>query len=150
MWYENAMENLFMSSESERERLMVELETERLRLAACGVAALCDTTESMESMRLSTDNLYYSASYGDVLRRTQECIDLRSKVAALDKAFAAESDLRFRLAVALRRLLSEVTTTSDKWIAGSAVEEARSVLRNPYPNGNPYPDTSETGEKHGA
>lgn len=67
-------------------QLTAELEIERMRLAGCGVAALSDTPESMASQRLAPDSPYWSASYGDVLRRTQECIDLRTRIATLKNA----------------------------------------------------------------
>jgi hypothetical protein len=42
-----------------------ELEVERMRLAACGVAALGNTKGTMAE-RITKDNPYWSASYGDV------------------------------------------------------------------------------------
>ncbi|MEB0029165.1 hypothetical protein QN372_00230 [Undibacterium sp. RTI2.1] len=47
--------------------LMSELETQRLKLAACGVCAMSNTVESVKT-RLTPDNPYYSASYADVCR----------------------------------------------------------------------------------
>lgn len=97
--------------------LEAELENERMRLAACGVAALSDTTGSMESQRLSPDSPYHSASYGDVLRRTRECIDLRAKVAALEAArrkIAAYSPGDFRTLadeIAIWKIATEVLET---------------------------------------
>jgi len=58
-------------------------ERERMRLAGCGVAALCDTPESSVKQRIGSDNPYWSASYGDVCRRTDECIRLRAEVERL-------------------------------------------------------------------
>jgi hypothetical protein len=62
--------------------LEAELETERMRLAACGVAALCDTPSSMAKQRIEKDNPYWSASYGDVLRQVESLIALRAELAA--------------------------------------------------------------------
>ena len=46
-------------------RLETELETERMRLAGCGVAALMNTRKAAKD-RITPDNPYWSASYGDV------------------------------------------------------------------------------------
>ena len=45
-----------------------ELEIERMRLAACGVAAMCNTKKAARQQRIKKSNPYYSASYGDVCR----------------------------------------------------------------------------------
>lgn len=62
------------------------LETERMRLVACGVVALADTPESAASARQMHDD-YRSASLTDVIRRVDECIALR---AALEKSRRSE------------------------------------------------------------
>ena len=41
------------------------LEFERMRLTACGVAAMSNTRETVKQ-RIGKDHVYYSASYGDV------------------------------------------------------------------------------------
>jgi len=56
-----------------------EVETERLRLAACGVAAM-QNTESTIKDRLIPDNPHYSASYGDVCRAVDREMALRSEL----------------------------------------------------------------------
>jgi len=53
-----------------------ELETERMRLAACGVVALSDTPESAARERDMHPD-YHSASLDDVIARVDECMDLR-------------------------------------------------------------------------
>ena len=51
----------------ERERVLVkELETERMRLVACGVVAMANTPESATLSRIPKDSPYWSASLGDV------------------------------------------------------------------------------------
>lgn len=60
-----------------------ELETERIRLAACGVVAMADTPESAAKQRQMLPK-YWSASCGDVVRRVDECMALRAQVAALE------------------------------------------------------------------
>lgn len=57
-----------------------ELDTERIRLAACGVVALSDTPESAVRARDMLP-LYRSASCDDVARRVDECMSLRATVA---------------------------------------------------------------------
>lgn len=46
-------------------RLEAELETERMRLAGCGVAALMNTRKAAKD-RINKDSPYWSASYGDI------------------------------------------------------------------------------------
>ena len=65
--------------------LRAELERERMRLAACGVVALADTPDSAATARDMHPD-YRSASCDDVARRVDECIALRSEVAALRAA----------------------------------------------------------------
>ena len=74
----------------EIERLRAELDTERMRLAACGVVAMADTPESAaEARNMHPD--YRSASCDDVARRVDECIRLRAQVETLDWQLAMES-----------------------------------------------------------
>ena len=63
-------------------KLKDELETERMRLAACGVVAMSDTWESIAKSR-NTLPEYNSASCEDVARRVEEVIRLREDVATL-------------------------------------------------------------------
>lgn len=50
-----------------KEKAVEELGTERMRLAACGVAAMQNTVSTITE-RITPDNPYYSASYSDVCR----------------------------------------------------------------------------------
>lgn len=68
--------------EKERDELRAQRDREFMRLAACGVAAICDTPTSMAEQLIESSNPNWSASYGDVLRRTKECIALRAALAA--------------------------------------------------------------------
>lgn len=64
----------------EREaNLKEELEAERLRLAGCGVAALQNTEES-KAKRITRDNPYWSASYGDVCGAVDREMKLRAEL----------------------------------------------------------------------
>ena len=59
-----------------------QIETERMKLVACGVVAMADTPDSARIAReMHVD--YRSASLDDVIRRVDECMALRSEVQAL-------------------------------------------------------------------
>jgi len=55
-----------------------DLEHERLRLAACGVAALCNTEQSIAEQGITADNPYYSASYRDICDAVKREMDMKS------------------------------------------------------------------------
>jgi hypothetical protein len=59
-----------------------ELETERLRLAACGVAAMSNTKFTVLT-RITDESPYYSASYGDVCRAVDREIRYREALERL-------------------------------------------------------------------
>jgi hypothetical protein len=61
-----------------------DLEYERIRLAAVGVVAMQNTPASV-SERITRDNKYWSASYGDVCRSVDSEIALRADNARLRK-----------------------------------------------------------------
>lgn len=67
---------------AELDRLCAELETERTRLAACGVAAMANTPSTV-AQRITRDNPYWSASYGDVCAAVDREMALRAEVARL-------------------------------------------------------------------
>lgn len=71
-----------VDSERERDDAREQLETERIRLAACGGVATADTRESAKTMRSDIHSDYLSASLSDVIRRVDECINLREQLAA--------------------------------------------------------------------
>ena len=62
----------------ERDEAREELETERIRLAACGVVAMADTKKTRTKAREMLPE-YRSASLSDVERRVDECIKLREQ-----------------------------------------------------------------------
>lgn len=78
--------------------LREELETERIRLAACATAAL-GNTEAAKAERLTPDHPYWSASYGDVCAAVDREIALRARVAQLEQD---RDTARGYLVVALR------------------------------------------------
>lgn len=61
------------------ERLTAELETERMRLAACGVVAMANTRESAEKQRQMLPE-YMSASCQDVMRAVDAEMDYREQL----------------------------------------------------------------------
>lgn len=70
---------------AELSALRAELETERMRVVACGVVACADTTESAKMARQMHAD-YQSAACTDVARRVDECIALRAERDALRAA----------------------------------------------------------------
>jgi hypothetical protein len=80
-----ALEKRCEEAERERDELRDELETMRLRLAACGVAALTNTEESRRAQMIDISNPYYSASYQDVLNAVEREMKLRADNATLRK-----------------------------------------------------------------
>lgn len=67
---------------SEYDKLVQELENERMRLAACSVVANSDTRESAMAARNMLPE-YNSASCQDVARKVDEVLDLREELAVL-------------------------------------------------------------------
>lgn len=64
-----------------------QLEIERMRLAACGVAAMQNTRSTIMD-RIANDNPYYSASYSDVCRAVDREIALREKLELVESALS--------------------------------------------------------------
>jgi len=66
-------------------RVQAELEAERMRLAACSVAALSNTRESAKAARVIPDE-YKSASWYDVCAAVDREMDLRESTDAIPRA----------------------------------------------------------------
>ena len=64
--------------------LRAELETERMRLTACGVVAMSNTTDSAKQARDMSQE-YWSASCVEVARMVDENIKLRAKIEAMER-----------------------------------------------------------------
>lgn len=69
-----------------------EVEILRMQLAACGVAAMSNTKESIEKQGIASDSPYYSASYQDVcnavgreMKLREENSQFKSQLEAKDK-----------------------------------------------------------------
>jgi len=63
-------------------KLQEEIEHLRVQLAGCGVAAMCNTLESMEQQCVDRDAYGWSASYGDVLEAVKREIKYREALKA--------------------------------------------------------------------
>lgn len=63
--------------------LGIEVETLRLQLAACGVAAMCNTADSAARQRLAPDSPYRSGSYEQVCATVDSEMRLRAQVGRL-------------------------------------------------------------------
>ena len=78
---------------SEYDKVVQELENERMRLVACGVVAMADTRESAVDARNMLPE-YNSASCQDVARKVDELLDLREElaIAEVNEVFTPELD----------------------------------------------------------
>lgn len=70
--------------ERERDTLKAQLENERMKVVACGVAALANTRETVFS-RINRDNPYWSGSYQDVCSAVDREMKLREQLEAVTK-----------------------------------------------------------------
>jgi hypothetical protein len=76
------------------------LEYERIRLAACGVAAMANTIDTIKQ-RINPDNTYWSASYGDICSAVDRQVEYRDQIAVLQARIKElEGALSLNLAVA--------------------------------------------------
>lgn len=74
------------TAESNEKKLAAELEIERMRLVACGVAAMANTRESAAEQRVKKDSPYYCASVQDVHNAVDREMELRENFnQALDR-----------------------------------------------------------------
>jgi hypothetical protein len=69
----------------ERDALRAELETERMRVTACGVVAMANTPETAARAREMHQD-YWCASVADVARMVDSEMALRARVKALEDA----------------------------------------------------------------
>jgi len=81
---------------AEVEKLGNESEQLRVQLAGCGVAAMCNTRESMEQQLCKKGDYGYSASYQDVINCVGREIDLRDKLAVATDALRKITDIENR------------------------------------------------------
>lgn len=86
LWWPAARSRLILNIQS----LQTELETERMKLVACGVAAMCNTRQSAAEQRVMKCSPYYCASVGDVHDAVDREMKLREDLeASEDRAFRA-------------------------------------------------------------
>lgn len=79
----NKMYQVSCDQGAQIDRLMNELEIERMKLVACGIGAMANTREAAHNQRVTKENPYYCASVGDVYDAVDREIRLRE---ALDEA----------------------------------------------------------------
>jgi len=70
-------------NKSEMAKVLESEEIERMRLAACGVAAMCNTKESIRQQRIKKSSPYFSASYADVCAAVDREICYREALQAI-------------------------------------------------------------------
>lgn len=88
----------------EQEKRIVEmeeqLETERMRVVACGVAAGCNTEESIARHGIKQGNPYWTPAYGDVCGAVKREMEYREKNKALEdqgeRAMTMVTEQRYR------------------------------------------------------
>lgn len=71
---------------AEVEAMEAECEQLRVQLAGCGVAAMCNTRESMTRHAVQPGDYGYSASYGDVVRAVEREVTLREELERMTQA----------------------------------------------------------------
>jgi len=71
-----------------------QLEIERIRLAACGVAAMQNTRATIKD-RIRSDSPYYSASYSDVCKAVDREISLREKLELVEEALSELGGIKY-------------------------------------------------------
>lgn len=74
------------NAEAERDRLREEIETERMRLAACGVLADCNTTGSVAKHRGEIQEKYRSGSLDSVCAAVDREMRLRGELEEAEEA----------------------------------------------------------------
>ena len=86
-------EQRYRFCKEEQEKRIVEmeeqLETERMRVVACGVAAGCNTEESIARHGIKQGNPYWTPAYGDVCGAVKREMEYREKNKALEDQVGA-------------------------------------------------------------
>lgn len=81
----------------EADRLREELETERVRLATCGVMACCNTPESMAKQRAEITDKYRSWSLDSVCAAVEREMRLRAELREAEEAIRSIAKLVLRV-----------------------------------------------------
>lgn len=109
------------AKDAEIKKLNEECEVWRIKLAACGVAALSNTHKSIKDRRIDSNNPYYSASYSDVCDAVDREIALREDNEKKDAEIA-----RLRKALEMIKENSlECFNCSASLLAEEALEEGK-------------------------
>ncbi|MFZ3043712.1 MAG: hypothetical protein WA058_01215 [Minisyncoccia bacterium] len=110
--------------EPENARLCDDIEHERLRLAACGVAAMSNTQETV-SNRLTSDHSCYSASYSDVCGAVDREMALRSRAEKAEAQLcAAREAIRD-----LNKLIISAQETMTSYLIPDGIEADEAIER---------------------
>lgn len=112
------------------ENLKAKLETERMRLAACGAVALADTPNSAKRTRDMHPD-YRSAACDDVARRVDECIRLRAQVKQQAEVYAESVDAyaaRAKHAEAALREIRDMDYRGNRHRSADIAREALAVV----------------------
>lgn len=142
----------------ENAELKNELETERLRLAACGVVAMANTPESAKKQRQINEK-YRSASLDDVIRAVDEEIKLRDENAELRAhierfksliddtvTFSTPEGVRRSTLFRLHEASFQTPAQSLAEIQAQAIEEAKTYFIAAYPEATAYALVSDVVE----
>lgn len=98
------------------EELELKLETLRLQLAACGVAAMSNTEETKKSAR-EIRSEYYSASFQEVCNAVDREMELRKERQKDKEELAEQSALLEKMAEALKIIKGEDWLIKNEWEA---------------------------------
>jgi hypothetical protein len=112
--------------EAEVARLLTELETELMRLSACGIAAMSNTPDSV-AQRITPDHPYWSASYGDVCNAVDREMALHAELDALRAQEPVRWLYRYK-----NVFLDDIWTTDPAWDNKRPIE-ARPLYAAPVP-----------------
>lgn len=133
----------FKEATAERDALRTQLEFERMRLAACGVAAQSNTEQSIAQYRLKDDNPYRSGSYDDVCAAVDREMLLRTQLGqALDEVERLQPWAYFWLADTYEHIEGEAARIMNNRPASVAAMLAE---RTPKPVHSPNCATNRVG-----
>lgn len=104
-------------AQNERDEAIADLETERMRLAACGVIALANTRESAAKARDMLPQ-YRSASSEDVARAVDSEMELRAEVERL------RSEIEQHVAEAVAKETERCAVAAREWEDNYVIEDS--------------------------
>jgi len=110
-----AFDKRFADTEDVVKQLREDFETERMRLAAVGVVAMADTPESAAKAREMHPD-YESASLHDVIRRVDECMELREKIKELEEWKRQQLEVSRRWDLVDNHVRNHASTVAGRWV----------------------------------